>query len=211
MIITIFGATGMVGGRIVKTALAMGHTVKAFGRNIESFIDEDLRNEKFVAIKGYVFDEKDVRKAIEGSAAVISALGGSFDGTDKTRSLGMKNILQQMQKVPVKRIVAIGGMGVLKDDEHEYLLNREDYPEMYLPVGNEHLRAYLQLKASDLDWTFVCPPDIKDEDATGSYITSAEYAPEPNHYRIAAGDLAFFMLDELRKNEFIKLRVGISN
>lgn len=211
MIITIFGATGMVGGRIVKTALAMGHTVKAFGRNIENFIDEDLRNEKFVAIKGYVFDEKDVRKAIEGSAAVISALGGSFDGTDKTRSLGMKNILQQMQKVPVKRIVAIGGMGVLKDDEHEYLLNREDYPEMYLPVGNEHLRAYLQLKASDLDWTFVCPPDIKDEDATGSYITSAEYAPEPNHYRIAAGDLAFFMLDELRKNEFIKLRVGISN
>lgn len=211
MIVTIFGATGMVGNRLVKTALAMGYTVKAFGRNIEKYIDEDLRNEKFEAIKGYVFDEKDVYKAIDGSDAVISALGGSFDGTDKTRSLGMKNILQQMQKTSVQRIIAIGGMGVLKDDEYEYLMNREDYPEMYLPVGNEHLQAYLQLKATNLHWTFVCPPDIKDEDATGSYITNAEYPPGPNHYRIAAGDLACFMLDELKKNEFVKLRVGISN
>ncbi|MBC7589073.1 MAG: NAD(P)H-binding protein, partial [Chitinophagaceae bacterium] len=113
MVITIFGATGQVGKRAVYQALAEGHTVKAFGRNVDNLIDEDLRNQNFEAIKGHVFDEADVLHAVTGSHAVLSTLGGSIDGIDKTRSLGMKNIIFQMQRAGVKRIVALGGSGVL--------------------------------------------------------------------------------------------------
>ena len=211
MIITIFGATGQVGIRVVRMALAKGFHVRAFGRNIEGMIDEDLRNENFEAVKGYVFDEKEVRNAVKGADAVISALGGSFDGTDKTRSLGIKNIVKQMEAAGTKRIIAIGGMGVLKDDEYEYMLKNPDYPEQFIAVGNEHLQAYQFLNNSNLSWTFLCPPNIIDADATGEFITAADYPPQPNQYKINAGDLALFMLNEITDNNYVCQRVGISS
>lgn len=211
MTITVFGATGQVGIRIVRMALAKGYHVRAFGRNIESMIDEDLRNKNFEAIKGYVFDEKDVSKAVKGADVVLSALGGSFDGADKTRSLGIKNIVHQMEAAGTKRIIAVGGMGVLKDDEYEFILKNPDYPQQYLPVGLEHLQAYQYLLSSSLSWTFVCPPDIIDADATGEFITNADYPPTPNIYKINAGDISLFMLNEITNNDYEKKRVGISS
>lgn len=210
MTITIFGATGQVGRRAVEQALANGIIVKAFGRNIEALIDKDLRTDAFHAIKGHLFDEEEVLNAVKGSDAVISVIGGAFDGADKTRSLGIKNIVIQMQKTGVKRIIALGGMGILNSDQNTLIIDRPDYPQEYLPVGKEHQLAYEYLKASDLDWTFVCSPDILNEDATGNYITNADYPPTPNLYKIAAGDLADFMLNELKQNKFLKHRVGIS-
>lgn len=52
MIITVFGATGQVGRFLVSLALAKGHTVRAFGRNVEDLIDHDLDNDALIAIKG---------------------------------------------------------------------------------------------------------------------------------------------------------------
>ena len=42
-------------------------------------------------------------------------IGGAMDGTDKSRSLGMKNIVQQMQRAGVDRIISVGGLGILDD------------------------------------------------------------------------------------------------
>ena len=209
MILTVFGATGKVGNRIVRMALAQGHTVRAFGRNVENLIDEDLQNDKFEAIKGYVFDETQVFYAVNGSDAVLSALGGDFKNIDKTRSLGIKNVVAQMEKAGVKRILAVGGAGTLNDDEYEFRLYRPDYPEVFKAVSAEHLEAYQYLNASKLKWTFVCPPDIKDEDATGKYIISVNYKPEPYINNISAGDIADFMLREVANGDYLNKRVGI--
>jgi uncharacterized protein len=209
MTIIVFGATGMVGKQLVQQALLNGHTVKAFGRNVFSEFEPDTQNLQL--IKGTLFDAGEVLDAVKGCDAVLSALGGGFDGNDKTRTLGIKNIIAQMTKAAVKRIVAVGGMGVLNADETTLLIDSENYPKEYIPVGKEHQQAYEYLKASSLDWTFVCPPNIIDADATGSFITKANYTPEPNNYKINTGDLALFMLKELEVNEYVKERVGISN
>lgn len=210
MIITVFGATGQVGKRVVAQALAMGFSVKAFGRNIENLIDKDLRNNNFEAIQGHLFDEHEVLNAIKGSDAVVSTLGGSFDGTDKTRSLGIKNIIKQMKEAHVSRIIALGGLGVLNAENGSYLLNDPSYPELYKAVGLEHLQAYLFLKESNLNFTFVCSPNIIDAEKSEHYITSADFLPSPNKGEINAGDIADFMLQELTQNKFIQHRVGIS-
>jgi putative NADH-flavin reductase len=210
MLITVFGATGQVGSRVVKQALAKGHTVRAFGRNVIKLIDEDERNDSLEAIHGYIFEEKDVYNAVKGTNAVISALGGSFDGTDKTRSLGIKNIIQQMNKANIQHIVALGGFGVLNAPDGTYIVDQPDYPPQYLPVGKEHLQAYLYLKDSNLEWTFVCSPDIKDKDASFQYHTSDNFPPTPNNSYINAGDLADFMIQEVEQPAHVKQRVGIS-
>lgn len=209
MKIIVFGATGMVGKYLVKQALFKGHEVKAFGRNVYTAgLPED---NKLELVQGALFDEQEVYHALKGCDAVLSALGGNIDGADLTRSLGMKNIIAQMKRQSVKRIIGIGGMGVLDTAEGKYILDNPDYPPEYAAVGREHLKAFEQLKASELDWTFVCPPDIKDAGPTGQFTVEADHLPEPNHYVINAGDLALFMLNELEKNGFIGHRVGISN
>jgi uncharacterized protein len=209
MNLIIFGATGMVGRQLVQQALFKGHHVKAFGRNVHT--TDYLEKENLTLVQGALFDEKEVFNAIKGCDAVLSAIGGAVDGTDKARTLGMKNIIKQMDKAAVKRIVAIGGRGVLNADENSLLIDQEDYPAEYVPVGLEHKKAYESLKASDLDWTFVCPPNIIDAGPTGHYTTKADYVPDNDNYRINAGDLSMFMLNEIEKNEYIKHRVGISN
>ena len=209
MKLIIFGATGLVGKQLVQQALFGKHDVKAFGRNV--YTTHYLETENLQLVQGALFDEGEVLNAIKGCDAVISAIGGNMDGTDKTRTLGMKNIIKQMQKAGVKRIIGIGGLGVLNADENSLLVDKEDYPPEYKAVGLEHKKAFELLNESGLDWTFVCPPNIINQGPTGSYVTNADYPPEKNNYKINAGDLAMFMLNELEKDVYIKQRVGISN
>ena len=208
--ITVFGAPGQVGKRIIAQGLALGYQMTAFGRNVENLLDKESRNDHLTAIKGYVFDAGNVLEAIKGADAVLSVLGGSMDGTDRTRSLGMKNIVEQMEIAGIKRIVALGGMGILNAANGDYLLHAAGYPEVYKAVGQEHLLAFEQLKNSKLDWSFVCAPDILYTDQTLQYHTRADYPPEPNLYRIAAGDLADCMLKECFHPAFLHQRIGIS-
>lgn len=209
MTIIVFGATGTVGKQLVQQALFNGYHVRAFGRNV--YTTDYLQTENLKLVQGALFDEGEVLHAIKGSDAVFSAIGGSRDGVDKARTLGIKNIIKQMQKAGVKRIIAVGGSGILNADENTLLVDHEDYPKKYLVVGKEHQKAYEYLKESDLDWTMIGSPEIINNGPTGSFITKANYEPEPNKDHINAGDLAMFMLNELERNEFIRQRVGISN
>ncbi len=209
MTIIVFGATGMVGKQLVEQALFNGDTVKAFGRNVFTEFEKDTKN--LTLIKGALFDADEVADAIKGCDAVLSALGGGFDGNDKTRTLGIKNIIAQMKKNNVQRIVAIGAIGVLNADENTLILDTPDYPKEFIPVGKEHEQVYEYLKESGLNWTLVCPPNIIDHKATGVFTTNADYPPQQNNNKINAGDLALFMLSELEKNDHVKQRVGISN
>ncbi len=212
MTITIFGATGMVGMQLVKQALNKGHQVRAFGRNVFTTVINE--NENLHLIQGALFDEGQVLDAVKGADAVLSALGGAIDGTDKTRSLGIKNIVKQMEKAGVSRIIAVGGTGLLTDpasEDGKMLLESENYPAEYAAVAQEHLKAYKYMEGSSLSWTMLCPPYIINEGPTGLFQTAADLPPDPDHGKINAGDLALFMLNELKKNQYLKKRVGISN
>lgn len=208
MIITIFGATGMVGKHLVQQCLLNGHTVKAFGRNVHTAGFPE--NENLHLVAGALFDGGQVKNAIKGSNAVLSALGGAFDGTDVTRSLGMKNIVEQMEKTCVKRIIAVGGKGILDGDDG-LLLDDPAYPAIFIPVGKEHYKAWKHLENSSLDWTIIGSPDIIDHEATGLFHTSADTPPAQDNNRINAGDLALFMIEHIDRKDFSRKRVGISN
>jgi putative NADH-flavin reductase len=209
MNIIIFGATGMVGKQLVQQALHNGHNVKAFGRNVFMEFETDTKNLQLV--KGALFDAGEVQKAIKGCDGVLSALDGGYDSNDKTRTLGIKNIIAQMKKNNVKRIIAVGDAAILENDAGVLLMDEEEYPKEAIPIALEHHQAYQYLKESGLEWTMVCPGHIKDKDATGSFTANADHLPAQNNDRINSGDLALFMLNELQQNKYLRQRVGISN
>ena len=212
MIITVFGATGKVGKQIVKACLNDGHSVRAYGRNV---FTSNFREEPPLALfPGTLFDEEAVFNVLKGSDAVLSAIGGAMDGTDKSRSLGMKNIVHQMERAGVERIINLGGLGILEDPTKvhgELIMDSDNFPLHYYNVAKEHLEAYKYLNSSSLKWTCICAPEIVYEGPTGKYVTAANQQPANNHYHINAGDIALFMVDELQKNEYIRVKVGISN
>lgn len=208
MKLIVFGATGMMGKELVNQALYNGNSVKAYGRNV--FTESLPKNDQLELVQGALFDEGQVYNALKGCDAVLSAIGGEAGSGDKTRSLGMKNIVLQMKKASIKRIVAIGGMGILESADGKLIMEQEDFPPGYYAVSQEHLKAYNLLKESGLEWTFVCPPVIEQAEPTGVFTTAANTLPEPNHYSINSGDLALFMLKELEKKEYLHQKVGIS-
>lgn len=209
MKVIVFGATGLMGKELVKQALFNGHTVKAYGRNV--FTEDLPKDDNLELVQGALFDEGQVLNALKGCDAVLSAIGGDGGGADKTRSLGIKNIVLQMNKAGIKRIIGIGGMGILEDEAGKLLMEEDDFPPAYYPVSQEHLKAFHFLKESDLDWTFVCPPVIVAAEPTGVFATNADHVPTDNKQRIHSGDLALFMLKEIDQREYVQHRVGISN
>jgi uncharacterized protein len=207
MKILIFGATGMTGQQIINQVIAYGHTAVAFGRNV---FEELSTERKYLELfRGYLFSEDDIKKALKGCDAVLSAIGGATDGTDKARSLGMKKIVAAMEKKGPKRIIAIGGLGVLNADEEKYIFETPDFPQKFKAVTAEHFQAFETLRDSSLDWTFLCPPNILDGGPTEDYNLNRNY-PAEGQPHINAGDLADFMVKELKANEFLKCRVGIA-
>ena len=208
MKIIVFGATGMVGKELVKQALYNGYEVKAYGRNV---IFEGLPEDKKVElVQGALFDEGDVLFAIKGCDAVLFAVAGSSDGSDKSISLGLKTVVKQMEKAGVKRIVALGGMGVLNGVNKNMLMEEDDFPPQYNVVSIEHKKALDILESSSVDWTMVCPPAVEAGEATGIFNVAADQLPEPNKEKINSGDLALFMLKQLKQSDYLQQKVSIS-
>lgn len=210
--ITVFGATGTVGKQMVQTALAHGFKVVAFGRTMADYVlKQPIHANQLVLQQGYVFDLNDVKKAVNGSQAVFSALGGGITEADKTRSLGMKYITEAMQSEGVKRIIAIGGLGVLPDTEFERMVHNPAYPKAFKAVGLEHVKAFEYLRQSALHYSFICAPNIVDTEPASPFSFAVNQLPAINKGEIDAVNLAEFCVHELYNVATYQQLIGISN
>ena len=77
----------------------------------------------------------------------------------------------------VTRIVAIGGVGCLHITESMRLQESPSFPRFFLKTSQAHWEVCLRLEASYLDWTFVCAPEIPDDECTGNYTAVASFVP----------------------------------
>ena len=211
MQITIFGAAGLVGKRLCDQALALGWRVIAFDRKIEQWLDKEEVTPNLVVIKGYMMDATGVAKAIEGSSAVIMALTGNQESGDKSRSIGCKNIVAAMQEQKVQRLLVLGEYGVLPDESGNYLFTGEDFPPELRERSEQYAHVWEILQQSAIRFTMVCAETIIDAPEGRAYIVNNNRLPDSGIHSIAAGDLARFILRELRAEEHLTQRVAIRN
>lgn len=206
--IIVFGAAGRTGKYVVQYALEAGHHVTAFVHHNKG----NLHHQQLNIVEGDVMDKAFVMQTIKGHDVVISTLGAhSIEGDAvNLMSDAMKIFVEAMQQYGIKRVLAVGGLAVLQWNETLQLLDKPDYPAQYKNVGEGHNKVYQVLRNTDLDWTFICCPDIIDHPRDGNYNVKKDY-PAEGKFGIYTGNIADFMLSDIAKNEFLKTRVGIAN
>jgi putative NADH-flavin reductase len=204
MKVVIFGSTGRTGKHLIHSALEAGFDVTAFARIPDSIA---IKHPRLAFFQGDATVATAVESAIIGKDAVLSAVGSDL-GQTNLRQKAIENMVAAMQKHHVRRIIGIGGMGILQASPKLQIFQTPGFPQEYAPVSQDHNSAFEALHRSGLDFTLVCPPNIIDRPKTENYIVEADYPPK-GKFHISTGDLADFMVKELLEPRFIGKRVGI--
>ena len=208
MKVAIIGATGFVGPKVVTEALNRGYEVTAFARQP---VKLEIENEKLTKQSVDVFDTGILANLLVGHDAVISTFNAGWTNPNLYHDFlkGCESIQAATKQAGIKRYITVGGAGSLYINGVQ-LVDGPHFPAEYKP-GATAARDYLNelRKETDLDWTFVSPAiNLHPGTRTATFRLGTE---EPvfnaeGKSEISAEDLAVALLDELKKNQFIKQR-----
>jgi uncharacterized protein len=205
--ILVLGSTGRVGQKLVEYSLSSGAMVKAFLRDPMKL---NLSHENLIKFTGDVLLEKEVLEAMVDIDVVFSTLSGRSTKPDySVLSIGIQNILTAMQSSSVKRILNVGGAGILKDPQYGLRRDKPGYPSFFRNVSAENLKVLDFLESSNVNWTMVCAPEMPDADLTKEYRVEVDYLPE-NGNRISVEDVAHFMLENIENDRYYCKKIGIA-
>jgi putative NADH-flavin reductase len=197
MTIAVMGATGATGRHVVARALRAGHEVVALVRRAGSFEPASGLRE---GVWPDIVDGAPLVDAFRGADAVISALGGANSGPTTVCTDAMGVAVPAMRGAGVRRLIAVSAHGVLETHD------RSLYAMAAWAGVGERLRDKETMEplivASDLDWTIVRPPLLKDAPATGRYTTGDRLAIRLWH-SIGRADLADFLVREVEHPRFV--------
>jgi len=160
MQITVFGATGGVGTHVVRQALDAGHAVVAVVREPARLTVPATRVHTADAM-----DPEAIAPAVDGSDAVVSALGTRRREPTSVCSAGVRAQLTAMAATGVRRLVVVSASGAYVD-AGDNPLNRLVVKPL---LGRVFRHSFAdtramdeQVRASDTDWTIVRPPRLTD-------------------------------------------------
>lgn len=188
--LAIFGGTGLVGGAVVRQALAAGHEVTLLARDPSTAPS----HEALTVVHGNALVEDDVAKAVIGCDAVLSSLGGYGDGDSLGR--GTVHILDAMRQAEIRRIVVMQGFHLSMADERPHLGQRLVTGFLFarspgLVRGSHGLVAALQ-RCPDIAWTLVRAPRVKVGEPTGR-LCMGDFPLHPWDH-VTSGDVAQALL-----------------
>ncbi|MBD0777476.1 NAD(P)H-binding protein [Maribacter sp. ANRC-HE7] len=203
--ITILGATGLVGKKLLQKAVENRIKVKVLVRNKEKL--QDFAHVVEV-IEGNYFDSNKLQKALEGSEVILSTIGppinGKLSNDDEENYINsLAYIIKQMQENKQTRFISISGAGVKIPNENLPLtrkLLRVMIKSKSKSIISTKDRELQMLGQSNLDWTNIRPPMIK-EKVDGRFV-----ADETKFMGMSVdlNQLSEFMLAEINNNEWIK-------
>jgi putative NADH-flavin reductase len=211
MKITVFGATGRVGGYVVQQALDAGQEVTAVVRDPARF-DVSHPALELATVPGLT-DPEMLRPALEASDAAISGVGPRGRKDVSVASTATRGILDAMEASGVRRLVALSAVPVGPVPEGESFVNRR----ILLPFISAFARDIYkdlaemedEIRRSATEWTIVRPPRFVNKPLTGKYRTVVG-RNVPRAYSISRADVAHAMLAVLDDRATIGQAVGVA-
>jgi len=208
MKILVMGASGKTGHEVVRQALAAGHEVTAFVRDPSRL---EVREPRLSVVKGDARNADDLRRALAGQDAVISALGGKAKHA-MARPLGGKPSVGVMEASTAALIEAADEAGVRRVVMLSTFMLAPNFRAgilkplaLYYKGMNDDKRAGEEaLKKSRLDWTIVYATRLTDGERTGRerLVPVTEIVtPRDN---VSRSDAAAFLLAQLEDDAAIR-------
>ncbi|MBM7647633.1 putative NADH-flavin reductase [Bacillus ectoiniformans] len=204
MNICLFGATGRVGSSILQRLLKADHQVTCLVRSPQKMA---YSHPNLTLIQGDATSDYYVMEAMDSAEAVMVALGS--DGTN-TISQSMPLILKSMRKKQIKRLITISTAGILQSriEPAKYRFQTSESKRKSTKAAEDHLKAYLMIRQSEMVWTIICPTYLPLGEERGHYRLEKEHLPL-NGKEITTEDTAAFACEQLVDEEYIQTRVGI--
>jgi uncharacterized protein len=209
MNVALYGASGMIGSRILKELISRGHKVTVVARDPGKI--PATANVKVV--KGNVLDAESVASAVKGADAVISSYGPGSQDQQKLMEDSTRALIAGVKKAGVKRFLMVGGAGSLMVAPGVDLIDSGHLPEEYMTIAIAHRDALKILRESDLDWTSLSPAGfIQPGERTGKFRLGGEslVADAQGNSQISAEDYAVALVDELEHPKHIKQRFTLA-
>lgn len=198
MKIALIGATGRIGRHIATEAAARGHEVTPLGRGV---VD--------------IFDAAALVQAVRGHDAIVSAYGAPTDALLHLLAAVAKSVTAAGRMAGVRRVVTIGGAGVLEVAPGVRLGDTPDFPAALKPKVVAHAAAIAALLASEgVDWTCVVPAaQIGAGERTGRYRTAVNQLVrlEDGRSTVSYADFACAVVGVGESGAFVREVVGVGD
>jgi putative NADH-flavin reductase len=208
MKLTILGATGGTGQRLVREAIGAGHEVTAIVRRPDAITES---SPQLRVVRGDLLDSQWTGEGIEGADAVLSAIGATSRGPTTLYSAGTAAVLKAMDNAGVRRIL------VVTADPARPTKDRLGEAKIIHPILWQFLRGTYEdmrrmeqlLAASDTDWTVFRPPRLTDGPLTGKARTAVgKYLPRGRV--VSRADVAAAMLAAIDDPATVRQAVAIA-
>jgi nucleoside-diphosphate-sugar epimerase len=144
MITAVTGASGHIGGNLVRALLEQGRKVRCLVRSDRRAL-EGLPVE---TVEGDIFDQEALSRLLDGAgtlfhlAARISIVGAEGGLVERTNVLGVRGVVQACLAAGIRRLVHVSSIHAFESDPSDQIID-ETRP---LALGPEHM-AYDRSKA----------------------------------------------------------------
>ena len=142
-----------------------------------------------------------VLREVRNQDAVISALGTAAKGPVSVCTDGVRAIIGAMSRTGVRRLVAVSAHGAA-DSHDRSLYSRVLWATLADKMRDKETMEEA-IRASELDWTIVRPPALKNRSGTGRYRTGTDLKIRLTSW-ISRADLADFLLREATTPAYLR-------
>ncbi len=196
MKLIVFGATGMLGSRLVAEAVRRGHEVTAVARDPSRFTGPEAVR----ATAGDATDADSVAAVAKGHEVALSAV--TQHEHPEMLVAAARALLDGLARAGVRRLVVAGGAGSLRVGSGERLMDTPGFQEEWKPEAQAQADALALYEhaGTDLEWSYVSPGALLEPgDRTGTYRVGGDQllTDDEGRSRITMEDFAIAMLDEV--------------
>ncbi|MER8031816.1 NAD(P)H-binding protein [Streptomyces bauhiniae] len=209
MRLTVFGATGGVGGEIVRQALDAGHEVTAVVRDPARLT---ITGERLHVVRADLSDAEALCAAVAGRDAVLSGLGARSRKAAGVTARLTRAVLAAMAAEDVHRLVIVSAAPVGPAPEDDGPLDRavrSVVSAVFKDVYADLRETEAELARSTAEWTSVRPPRLLDRPLTGRYRTVIGGFPRAGR-TIGRADVAHAMLAAASDPATVRQGVGVA-
>lgn len=212
MKITILGAGGNIGQRIVKEAQSRNHELNLISSKPLSFFG--LENTANATVESAdIFETEKLAESFKGSDVVISSYAPPAD--NNTLLLDASKSLVKAAKAASVKLISVGGTGSLKIDENTLLVDTPDFPAEYKPIAKAHLETLEKVykPETEANWVNVSPAAYIFEGTCSNQFRVRKddlLTNEKGESAISMEDFAVGILNEVESPQFSKQRFSLA-